>query len=135
MRYDALRCFHGAPIHEGDFWSIIDCRDSRGPGFRTYDQAVRVLLLVLVACGGTSTNAQLVAWYRFDDLVAGRVTDASGNNHDGACTSCPSLEAGKLGSAFRFNGGDQQIDVPPNPAFATTRGLSAAAWVKLDAAP
>jgi hypothetical protein len=102
---------------------------------------VRALLIVIVL-GGCETgdppdlSAQLVARYALDDLAAGVVTDASGNNHHGMCTTCPLVEAGKVGSAYRFDGGDQQIDVPPAAALDTvTRGVSAAAWVKLDAPP
>jgi len=71
-----------------------------------------------------------------DDLVSGKVTDASGSNLHGMCTTCPTVEAGMSLSAFRFDGGDQQIDVMPDPAFDNiTRGISAAAWVKVDMPP
>ena len=102
---------------------------------------MRAFLIVLVL-GGCETgdppdlSAQLVARYALDELAGGVVTDASGNNHHGMCTACPLVEAGKVGSAYRFDGGDQQIDVPAAAAFDTvTRGISVAAWVKVDAPP
>src|SRR5262245_34913015 len=71
-----------------------------------------------------------------DEVSGGKVADSAGNHRDGVCTTCPTVEAGKAGSAFRFDGGDQQIDVAPDPAFdGVIRGFSAAVWVKLEMAP
>lgn len=100
---------------------------------------LRALLLVaLVACetGSPPTGeARLIAHYPMDDLVAGKVTDITGNGHHGMCTTCPPVEAGKIGSGYNFDGGDQQIDIPADAAFNTGRAMSVAAFVKLDTAP
>jgi hypothetical protein len=101
---------------------------------------VRALLLVVLAgCetgGPPDLSAKLVAHYPMDDTTGGKVTDTGGNHLDGMCTTCPTVEAGKSAMALRFDGGDQQVDVASNPAFdEVVRGFSAAAWIKLDAAP
>ena len=101
---------------------------------------MRALLLVLLVGCETGDppdySAKLTARYPMDDLVAGKASDISGNNHHGMCTTCPGVEAGKSISAFRFDGGDQEVHVEPNPAFdGVVRGFSAAAWVKVDIAP
>jgi len=102
---------------------------------------VRALLVVVVIAGCETggppdLSAKLVAHYPMDDVGAGKVADASGNHHDGMCTTCPTVEPGKSASALRFDGGDQQVDVAPDPAFnEVVRGFSAAAWIKLDMAP
>ena len=102
---------------------------------------MRALLLVILAAGCETGDppdfsAKLVAHYPMEDSAGGVVADISGNKRDGMCTTCPTVEAGMAGMAFRFDGGDQQIDVPANAAFNTVvRGFSAAAWIKLDMAP
>ncbi|HEX5060762.1 MAG TPA: LamG domain-containing protein [Kofleriaceae bacterium] len=98
-----------------------------------------LLLVVLVACdtgGPPDYSAQLVAHYTMDSGTGGTVADSSGNHYDGMCTVCPTAEAGKVGGALRFNGGDQQVDVPSLAAFDyVARGFSASAWVFVDMPP
>jgi len=97
---------------------------------------VAVLLAGCETGGPPDFSAKLVAHYPLEDASGGVVADISGNNHPGGCTTCPPVEAGKSGMAFRFDGGDQQIDVAPHRAFdEVVRGFSAAAWVKLDMPP
>ena len=98
-----------------------------------------LLIVVLVAgCetgGPPDLSAQLIAHYPMDEVAAGTVADAAGN-HNGMCTVCPTVEAGKVGMAMRFDGGDQQVDIPMDKAFDSVgRGFSAAAWIRLDMAP
>jgi hypothetical protein len=70
-----------------------------------------------------------------DATTGGKVTDSNGK-HDGTCTVCPSVEAGRLNMALRFDGGDQQVDVPPHAELDNViRGFSVAAWIKVDMAP
>ena len=95
-----------------------------------------LLLACLAACDtGDAPSATLVAHYAMDDVDGNRATDSSGNDHHGMCTTCPALVAGKKGMAYSFDGGDQQVDVIENPAFTLERGMSVAAWVKVDAMP
>ena len=98
-----------------------------------------LLLVVLVACdtgGPPDFSAQLVAHYTMDSAMGGTVADTSGSHYDGMCTVCPTAEAGKFGGALRFDGGDQQVDVPSLAAFDyVARGFSASAWVKVDMPP
>jgi hypothetical protein len=94
------------------------------------------LALLIAACETESeqVDAILVAHYSFDELSGGLTQDVGGFGLHGTCTLCPSLEAGKVGNALRFNGGDQQVDVAPDARF-DSRTFSVAAWVKLDVAP
>jgi hypothetical protein len=102
---------------------------------------VRALLIigVLSGCetgGPPDYSARLVAHYTMEGTTGGKVTDSGGNHRDGMCTTCPIAEAGKIGMALRFDGGDQQVDVPAHADFDTViRGFSAAAWIKVDMAP
>ena len=98
-----------------------------------------LLLVLLVGCdtgGPPDFSAKLVAHFPMEDVANGKVADTSGNHHDGMCTTCPTVEAGKAGMGYRFDGGDQQVDFAPTPAFdEVVRGFSATAWIKVDMAP
>ena len=75
-----------------------------------------------------------IAWYRFDDDPSDGVLDSSGNGHHGNCAMCPALvEDGREGSAYHFSG--QLIRVPYVDALTPENGVTASAWLRLEAAP
>jgi len=72
----------------------------------------------------------LVASYPFDTSP---VTDTTGGHH-GMCTNpqCPTLEAGHIGSAARFDGVDDRIEIASAADFDTAAGFTVTFWMRLD---
>lgn len=59
------------------------------------------------------SDPSLIAHYEFDDDPNDGVLDSTGHGHTGGCnTTCPAVEPGKLGGAYRFNGATDFIVVP-----------------------
>lgn len=81
--------------------------------------------------GEAGLPTDLVAYYPLDDLG---LRDAS-RAHDAACTACPSVVAGRIESAARFDGVDDLAVVASAPDLELRAGFTVAAWVWLDAAP
>ncbi|HEY5924001.1 MAG TPA: LamG domain-containing protein [Kofleriaceae bacterium] len=100
--------------------------------------AWRWLLLALPACGRCEFDAEpidampdpsLIAHYRFDDDPLDGVLDSTGNGHTGGCnTTCPVVETGKLGKAYRFNGTSDYI-VVPDASDLRPPSLTASMWL------
>jgi hypothetical protein len=63
-------------------------------------------------------TAQLWSWLRLEETSGdGTFADASGNNHPGACTTCPTPGvAGWDGNAVHFSGASGQKIIVPQPA-------------------
>ncbi len=82
----------------------------------------------------------LTAWWTIDDAATGRVSDLTGNiGNDGVLVNSPQVVPGQVGSALKFNGIDQSVQIPDDPqlnipaAAADGSGdFSIDAWVKLD---
>jgi hypothetical protein len=80
-----------------------------------------------------SVTGGLVAWYPFDDLADGVVTDATGRGHEGACPAgCPEPTTGPLGVAAQFDGSGRYVRVPYTPDFRTEAGFTIAVWFRFD---
>ena len=71
-----------------------------------------------------------VASYAFEGDV---LADSSGRDHHGSCAfdNCPLPVAGRVGFGARFDG-DDVIDVPYDPDFMTSDGLTVTVWIRLD---
>lgn len=82
---------------------------------------------------GRPTDPDLVAWFPCDAEGEAIGADASGNGHDGMCTSCPSSAPGFVGQACSFELG-QGLSVPFDAAFSVEE-LTLAAWLLPDALP
>lgn len=70
----------------------------------------------------------LIAWYPFN----GNANDATGNGHHGSVSGAV-LATDRLGaanSAYRFNGQQQRITVPPSGQFEFTDAMTVAAWIQ-----
>lgn len=75
-----------------------------------------------------------VLWLQMDDDPANGALDSAGT-HAVTCTAaCPSLVAGRFGSAYRFAGA-HRLETPDAPELRPGAAFTAAAWVKLDALP
>ncbi|MBV1862703.1 MAG: LamG domain-containing protein [Nannocystaceae bacterium] len=79
-------------------------------------------------------DPDLIAWYRFDAVEAGSVTDHSGNGHIATCETCPGILDGIYASAIETDGVAQHLVVADAPAF-TTQTWTLASWVWFAAPP
>ena len=75
----------------------------------------------------------LVAWYQMETISGNVAPDSSGNDHMGACTSCPVVVSSIKGQGYAFSSGDR-IDVPSEGGLAAMTGFTIAFWVQLNAA-
>lgn len=73
----------------------------------------------------------LVAWYRMDEApAAGNVID-SASGHDGSCTACPVLVAGRIGEgAYQFSGTGDEILIADAEELHSVSG-TVSVWVYL----
>jgi len=81
-------------------------------------------------------DPDLVAWYPFDPDDGPMYMDRSGNGHDGTCSdgmTCPTFEAGVVGSAARFDGIDDVVTVPYSPDFDFAGAFTLSLWLSIDA--
>src|SRR5262249_31312082 len=117
-----------------------------------YDGEMRVAciayLIALLACGrvGFSEHvagdangdtdamigsANVIAHYALETPPAAGVFDDSGHGIDGACmsSSCPLVVPGHLGSAYRFDGGDDRLIIADSGRLDLVTGFTIALWV------
>jgi hypothetical protein len=74
-----------------------------------------------------------------------QVDDASGHGHGGGCAEispsltllqqCPVVVAGKHGNGLRFDGLDDNVEVPSTAELVLPGGFTVATWLWLDSAP
>jgi hypothetical protein len=83
-------------------------------------------LLVSVSSMGGEIEDGLLAYWSFDRCDA---SDDSGNGHSGTLIGNPVCVEGAIDSAFQFDGIDDLIEIPDNPAFHFVNEITAAAWV------
>ncbi|HEV7559150.1 MAG TPA: hypothetical protein VGO00_26935, partial [Kofleriaceae bacterium] len=71
----------------------------------------------------------LVARYTMEAIAktAPEVADTSTHGHDGTCTTCPVVAAGKHGMGYQFDGTDI-IHVAGTDVLRTPTGFTVAAW-------
>jgi len=89
-----------------------------------------VVLFALAVCT-QAQEADLFAWWKFDDGTGTLAVDSSGNGHDGEFVQDPEWVAGKFGSGLYFDGqGGERValgglNVPAG-------ALSITCWLKAD---
>jgi hypothetical protein len=77
-----------------------------------------------------------ILWYSFDADEGDRVTDKSGHDNHGRVQGAQYMANGKIGGAYRFTGGNDQIRVPNSPHWNFGKNpFSIALWVSLNALP
>jgi Concanavalin A-like lectin/glucanases superfamily len=83
---------------------------------------------------GEPVDPDLLLWLSFDDASA-PFADGSGNGLDAECVDeqCPSLEAGRVGTAARLDGIDDRLRLLDIDALATPDALTLALWIDVDA--
>ena len=90
---------------------------------------VFILTVCLILClMGTETDAELVGYWSFDREDG--VRDLSGNGHDGIIHGFPLFVDGRRGDALEFNGLNDYVAIPHDPAISELEELSVAAWIQ-----
>jgi hypothetical protein len=95
---------------------------------RTQSVGLLVLLLALghpVFAQGTGP----IAAYSFNDDSATTATDVSGNGRHGIISGATWTAAGRFGGALAFDGVNDWVTIPDNPALHLTTGMTVEAWV------
>ncbi len=82
-----------------------------------------------------SLPAGLIRWYTMDALDGTRLTDATGNGHDGVCPlqACPSAAEGIVGGALRFDGTTQVLQSASDADLETLASFTVTTWAYLEA--
>jgi len=73
------------------------------------------------------TFQNLMLWFQFEQLKAGKVLDWSGNQNDGDVFYCVPTY-GLLGSAFSFDGKTSYVEVPDAPSLNPTEEITVEGW-------
>ena len=108
----------------------VRCRDAAG---NTNNEDVEVAFVA----GSVDLVTNLVGFWPLDDGAGCVATDASGFNDGNLGPDClggngPIWEPAVNGTGLTFDGGDDVVSVPADPALETPTALTIAAWVKQD---
>ncbi|MHC4242943.1 MAG: LamG domain-containing protein [Planctomycetota bacterium] len=90
--------------------------------------AVISYFLILSLVLTSTSKADLVAHWRFDETSGTIAHDASGNGHDGTITGEPRWGAGKIGGALEFDGTDNVVELGAFDVVGP--GITLAGWLK-----
>jgi len=105
--------------------------------------AAAFLLAGCFSPGRTAAAGPLVAHWAFEEgrpdaPATGPILDSSGNGHDGVAVNGPvyrETPGGPSGLALDFNGTDQHLFIPDDPAFGFTDEFTVAVWVNARSLP
>ncbi len=89
------------------------------------------LCLLLIAANLSVANVEedgLVAYWPFDEGKGKKVIDATGNGHDGEFNDDPKWVDGKFEAGLEFDGVDDHVIIPDDPAFAIEENITLMAW-------
>ena len=89
--------------------------------------AFQIMTALLFAGAASAIDANLVAWYTFDEGFGLIAHDSAGNN-DGTITGA-TWASGKIGGAMKFNGTNNFVSVPSSAQLNITGNITIAAWV------
>jgi hypothetical protein len=84
-----------------------------------------------VSTGVEPSEESLLARYTFESLDGNTVPDVTGNGNDGT-NGGATLAAGQTGQALSFDGTDDSVAVPDDPALDVTGPYTETAWVNMD---
>jgi hypothetical protein len=91
------------------------------------------LLIAIVFVVGlvftSTTQADLVGWWRLDEGTGTTAYDSSGNGNDGTLQGDPQWVAGKVGGALEFDGNGDYVDCGNDPIFDITEEITLTVWV------
>ena len=84
---------------------------------------------------GIPITEGLIAYWPLDEGSGETAQDASGNGHDGEVRNGAEWAEGVLGGALRFDGVDDYVLIPYDPALDVEKGLTIALWAYLESEP
>jgi hypothetical protein len=89
-----------------------------------------VVAFSAVGAQGAALPGSLVGWWKLDEGTGTTALDSTGNKHDGTLMKVPAWTTGKIGGALEFNGSDNFVRIPDDPAltFAVSKSYTLAAW-------
>ena len=90
---------------------------------------IAAMTLVYAPIAKATLTEGLVGYWSFDDW-ANPGCDDSGNGHDGTVHGATWM-AGKFGGALSFDGADNYVSVPDEPALDILEDITISAWVDL----
>jgi len=73
----------------------------------------------------------LITWQKFDDGAGSTAQDSSGNGNVGTAVGGPTWMAGRHATAMLFDGSDDEVEIPYNPALNPEDAFTVAAWINL----
>jgi hypothetical protein len=82
--------------------------------------------------GDTSTDPNLVGWWKLDEGSGVTAYDSSGHGNNGILCGSPQWVAGRIDSALHFDGVDDGVDCPNSASLDVTGPITLAAWVKTE---
>ncbi len=94
-------------------WDYYDC-ECRGAAFDT---------------ASTECTGELAGWWRLDERNGAEAFDYSGAGNTGILHHNPKRVKGLLGTAIRFNGINQHIEIQDSPSLDMTDVISLEAWI------
>jgi hypothetical protein len=89
------------------------------------------LTLVLCMALTSTTKAELVGWWRFDEGSGSVANDSSGNGNNGTINGNPKWVVGYFGSALEFDGTDDWLDCGSDPSLDLTT-WTITFWLKVN---
>lgn len=98
---------------------------------RTVRKSRVYFLILLFACvrPAFAQGTGPIAAYSFNDNSGTTAADASGNGRDAAISGATWTAAGRFNGALAFDGVDDWVTVPEDPALNLTTGMTVEAWV------
>jgi hypothetical protein len=88
-------------------------------------------VLVLSMALTSTTKAELVGWWRFDEGSGTIANDSSGNGNDGTFNGDPQWVVGYFGGALEFDGTDDWLDCGNDPSLDLTT-WTITFWLKVN---
>ncbi|MBL1227128.1 LamG-like jellyroll fold domain-containing protein [Enterococcus sp. BWR-S5] len=79
------------------------------------------------------TENELLAYWDFDQVANGKITDLTGNGFDGTTKNGAGFQDGIFGESLSLNGSNQYMEVPHSAhlSFSSKDSYTIAAWVKV----
>src|SRR5262249_16916114 len=75
------------------------------------------------------TPADLVAYWKFDEISGTSASDSSGNGNKGTLVNGPLWTAGRVGNALLFDGINDHVTVPDSNSLDLSSSFTLSAWV------
>jgi hypothetical protein len=89
-------------------------------------------VLVLSLALTSTTQAELVGWWRLDEGTGTVASDLSGYGNDGTLQSDPQWVNGKYGMALQFDGVDDYVEIPHADILTVDNEVTVMAWINAE---